>query len=79
MILMILNKYWIMFQIQNKVINSDIIVAPMAGISNDAFRQLCFEFNAGLVYSEMVSDKAIYYQNKRTLFPKALLRVLIFL
>ena len=56
-----------MFQIQNKVINSDIIVAPMAGISNDAFRQLCFEFNAGLVYSEMVSDKAIYYQNKRTL------------
>lgn len=39
----------------------------MAGISNDAFRQLCFEFGAGLVYSEMVSDKAIYYNNQRTM------------
>lgn len=39
----------------------------MAGISNGAFRQLCFEFGAGLVYSEMVSDKAIFYNNKKTL------------
>ena len=56
-----------MFNIRNKKINSPIIVAPMAGITNDAFRQLCFEFNAGLVYTEMVSDKAIYYKNKKTL------------
>lgn len=56
-----------MFQIADIKINSPIIVAPMAGISNDAFRQLCFEFNAGLVYSEMVSDKAIFYKNERTL------------
>lgn len=56
-----------MFHIKKKIINSDIIVAPMAGITNDAFRQLCFEFNAGLVYSEMVSDKAIYYDNKKTM------------
>lgn len=56
-----------MFKVRDIIINSDVIVAPMAGISNDAFRQLCFEFNAGLVYSEMVSDKAIYYENKRTL------------
>ena len=56
-----------MFQIGNKTIKSDIVVAPMAGISNDAFRQLCFEFGAGLVYSEMVSDKAIYYNNQRTM------------
>ena len=54
-------------QIGKKKIKSDIIVAPMAGISNDAFRQLCFEFGAGLVYSEMVSDKAIYYHNQRTM------------
>lgn len=54
-------------QIGNKIINSPIVVAPMAGISNGAFRQLCFEFGAGLVYSEMVSDKAIYYENKKTL------------
>ena len=54
-------------QIGKKTISSDIVVAPMAGISNDAFRQLCFEFGAGLVYSEMVSDKAIYYNNQRTM------------
>ncbi len=54
-------------QIGKKKISSDIVVAPMAGISNDAFRQLCFEFGAGLVYSEMVSDKAIYYNNQRTM------------
>ena len=54
-------------QIGKRKIESDIVVAPMAGISNDAFRQLCFEFGAGLVYSEMVSDKAIYYNNQRTM------------
>lgn len=54
-------------QIKNLKINSPIIVAPMAGISNGAFRELCFEFGAGLVYTEMVSDKAIFYNNKRTL------------
>ncbi len=56
-----------MFQIRDKKIESPLIVAPMAGITNDAFRQLCFEFGAGLVYTEMVSDKAIFYENKKTL------------
>ena len=54
-------------QIGKIKLKSDIIVAPMAGISNGAFRELCFDFGAGLVYSEMVSDKAIYYKNKKTL------------
>lgn len=49
-----------MLRIRDKIIDSKIIVAPMAGITNDAFRQLCFEFGAGLVYAEMVSDKAIF-------------------
>ena len=53
--------------IRDKEIKSPIIIAPMAGISNDAFIQLCFEFEAGLAYGEMVSDKAIYYGNERTL------------
>ena len=39
----------------------------MAGISNGAFRELCYENGASLVYSEMISDKAIFYQNKKTL------------
>ncbi|MBQ1482162.1 MAG: tRNA dihydrouridine synthase DusB [Erysipelotrichaceae bacterium] len=56
-----------MFRIRDKQIDSKIIVAPMAGITNDAFRQLCFEFGAGLVYTEMVSDKAIFYNNQKTL------------
>ena len=56
-----------MFQIRDKKIKSPIIVAPMAGITNDAFRQLCFEFGAGMVYTEMVSDKAIYYNNQKTM------------
>lgn len=56
-----------MLAIKNKEIKSPIIIAPMAGITNGAFRELCFEFGAGLVYTEMVSDKAIFYNNKKTL------------
>lgn len=55
-----------MFLIKNKEIQSPIIIAPMAGISNGAFREICFEFGAGLVYSEMLSDKAIFYNNPKT-------------
>ena len=54
-------------QIGNIEVKTPIVIAPMAGISNDAFRQLCFTFNAGLVYTEMVSDKAIFYNNKKTM------------
>ena len=56
-----------MLRIKNKEIKSPIVIAPMAGISNGAFRELCFEFGAGLVYTEMVSDKAIFYDNKKTM------------
>ena len=56
-----------MWKIRDRQIDSPIVVAPMAGISNDAFRQLCFEFGVGLLYSEMVSDKAIYYRNPKTM------------
>lgn len=56
-----------MFKIGNVEIPNRIIMAPMAGITNKAFRTIIKEFGAGLVYSEMVSDKAICYQNKKTL------------
>lgn len=56
-----------MFKIGNVEIENRIIMAPMAGITNKAFRTIIKEFGAGLVYSEMVSDKAICYQNKKTL------------
>lgn len=44
-----------------------VVVAPMAGISNPAFRTICKEFQPGLIYTEMVSDKALYYQNEKTI------------
>jgi nifR3 family TIM-barrel protein len=39
----------------------------MAGVSNQAFRKIVKRFNPGLIYSEMVSDKAIMYENEKTL------------
>lgn len=56
-----------MLKIGNVKIKKPVIVAPLAGISNDTYRKLCLEFGAGLVCGEMISDKAIYYQNKKTL------------
>lgn len=43
-----------------------VVVAPMAGITDKAFRLLARQFGAGLIYSEMVSAKAITYKNKKT-------------
>lgn len=54
-------------QIGNVKIEKPVIMAPMAGVSNGAFRRLCYEFGAGLLTCEMVSDKAIYYANQKTL------------
>lgn len=45
---------------------NNIILAPMAGVSDLPFRLLCHEQGAGLVCMEMVSAKAIYYHNKNT-------------
>ncbi|MDR1568119.1 MAG: tRNA dihydrouridine synthase DusB [Streptococcaceae bacterium] len=44
-----------------------IVLAPMAGISNQAFRVTAKEFGTGLVVMEMISDKGIQYRNKKTL------------
>ena len=55
-----------MWKIRDIEIKNNIVVAPMAGISNGAFRELCFKEGAGLVYTEMLSDKAIVYENEKT-------------
>ena len=55
------------FQIGDRVIDNRVVLAPMAGISNSAFRLTVKEFGAGLVYAEMISDKGIIQNNKRTL------------
>jgi nifR3 family TIM-barrel protein len=43
-----------------------VVLAPMAGVCNPAFRLIAKEFGAGLVCAEMVSDKAILHGNERT-------------
>ena len=55
-----------MFKIGNVEIKNQIVMAPMAGISNLAYRKIIKEMGAGLVFAEMVSDKAIFYDNQKT-------------
>jgi len=56
-----------MFKIDNIEIHNKVVIAPMAGISNQAFRSILKEEGAGLIYAEMVSDKALNYSNEKTL------------
>lgn len=53
-------------QIGNVILDNNVILAPMAGVTDLPFRVLCREQGAGLVCMEMVSAKAIYYNNKNT-------------
>ncbi len=53
-------------QIGNVVLDNNLILAPMAGVTDLPFRLLCREQGAGLLCMEMVSAKAIYYGNKNT-------------
>jgi len=45
---------------------NNVFMAPMAGITDMAFRTICRELGAGLVYTEMIVAKGIYYKNSRT-------------
>ena len=54
------------FKIGNVEIKNRIVLAPMAGYSNSAFRRIVKQMNCGLIYAEMVSDKALYYGDKKT-------------
>ncbi len=53
-------------KIRDVEISNPVIVAPLAGVSNIAFRRIAKKFGAGLVCNEMVSDKALYYGSLRT-------------
>ncbi len=55
-----------MWKIGNVEIKNQIVLAPMAGISNTSYRKIIKEMGAGLIYAEMVSDKAIMYNNDKT-------------
>lgn len=53
-------------RIGNVTLDNNVILAPMAGVTDLPFRLLCKEQGAGLLCMEMVSAKAIYYRNKNT-------------
>lgn len=55
------------FHIGSVEIPHRTVLAPMAGVTNSAFRTIAKEFGAGLVVMEMVSDKGIQYNNEKTL------------
>ena len=54
-------------KIGNVTLDNNIILAPMAGVTDLPFRLLCKEQGAGLICMEMISAKAIYFNNKNTL------------
>jgi len=54
------------FFIGNVEIKNQVILAPMAGITSTTFRRICKSMGAGLVVAEMVSDKALIYESKKT-------------
>lgn len=56
-----------MWKIKNLKIDNKIVFAPMAGISNISYRKIIKEMGAGLIYSEMISNMGIVYNNKKTI------------
>ena len=55
-----------MLKIASKEFESNVLLAPMAGITDKPFREICRSFGAGMVYSEMISAKGLYYNDKKT-------------
>jgi len=53
-------------KIGNIELKSDVVVAPMAGVTDLPFRLICRRFHKGLIVSEMVSVSALYYKDKKT-------------
>ncbi|UTR16682.1 tRNA dihydrouridine synthase DusB [Salipaludibacillus sp. LMS25] len=56
-----------MLKIGDVTMKNPVVLAPMAGVCNPAFRLIAKEFGTGLVCAEMVSDKAILHKNERSL------------
>lgn len=47
-------------------LDNNVFLAPMAGITDISFRLICKEMGAGLLYTEMISAKGLYYKDKKT-------------
>ena len=61
-----------MIKIRNKILESKVFLAPMAGITDISFREIAISMGCSMVYSEMVSAKALHYGSHNT---KELLRI----
>lgn len=53
-------------KIGNVTLENNILLAPMAGVTDKAFRRICKEYGAGLVCTEMVSSKGLFYKDEKT-------------
>lgn len=53
-------------KIGNFEVENNVFLAPMAGVTDLPFRKICRRYGVGLVYSEMVSAKGLYYNDKKT-------------
>lgn len=60
-------EVFFMLKIGDITMKNPVVLAPMAGVCNSAFRLTVKEFGAGLVCAEMVSDKGIVYKNEKTM------------
>ena len=54
------------YKIGNIQIDNILSLAPMAGVTNIAYRKMCKKYGAGVVTTEMISDKGIFYNDKKT-------------
>lgn len=55
------------FKIGDININGRFVLAPMAGVTNEAFRVICMKYGCAYTVGEMVSDKALSFKSKRTI------------
>ena len=53
-------------KIRNVELENNILLGPMAGLTDRAFRIICEKYNPGLVFTEMVSAKALFYHDEKT-------------
>jgi len=53
-------------QIKDLTLDNNVFVAPMAGVTDLSYRLILKEFGAGLIYTEMISDKGLLYDNQKT-------------
>lgn len=61
-----MNNYIKKIKIGNVELDNNVLLAPMAGITDRPFRVVCEEFGPGLVCTEMVSSKGLFYDDKKT-------------